>query len=159
MVMKRSIYTFLIFSIGLVILVPSTDVAVQVSSQQQQASRRVESEHWRSSPAYAELLLRRTEVESDLEALILEYTDEFPAVVNLKQLLQSIQTEIGLLSKVKAADAGRLTLALGKLMVKRAELQAAHTKLLSDYKEEHPDVKRAKRRIEIYDKAIKDILG
>ncbi len=115
--------------------------------------------HVTSSPAYAELLLRRTEVESDLEALVLEYTDEYPAVISLKQELQFIQREISLLTKVKAADAGKLTLALGKLMVKRAELETAHWKLLSDYKEEHPDVKRAKRRIEIYDKAIKDILG
>ncbi len=115
--------------------------------------------HVTSSPAYAELLLRRTEVESELEAMVLEYTDEFPAVIGLKQQLHFIQKEIGLISKVKPADAGRLTLALGQLMVKRAELETSHWKLLSDYKEEHPDVRRAKRRIEIYDKAIKEILG
>ncbi|CAN5754584.1 hypothetical protein BH24ACI3_BH24ACI3_01390 [soil metagenome] len=142
-----------------ILIVLVVGISLRTHAQAEPRPAMTPQTHVTSSPAYAELLLRRTEVESDLEALVLEYTDEFPAVVNLKQHLLSIQKEIGLLSKVKAADAGRLTLALGKLMVKRAELQAAHTKLLSGYKEEHPDVKRAKRRIEIYDKAIKDILG
>lgn len=113
----------------------------------------------RSSPAYAELLLRKTELESELEALILDYTDEFPKVVALRSELGLLEKEFDRVKAVKPADAGKLTLALGKLMVKKAEMATELAALLKSYKEEHPDVKRAKRRVEIYEKAITEILG
>ena len=123
------------------------------------AQQRPADQHVRSSPAFAELQLRRAELESELEALRIDYTEEFPRVVELKHELGLIDSEIKKMLATKADDAGRLTLALGRLLVKRAELETQHWKLLANYKEEHPDVKRAKERVTIYDKAIKEILG
>lgn len=114
---------------------------------------------YRSSPAYAELLLRRTELTASLEALVLQYTDEYPKVKESRYLLTLIERDAERLSKVKPADQGRLTLALGKLLVKKLELEADLWNLQKDYKEEHPDVKRAKRRVEIYEAAISEILN
>jgi hypothetical protein len=114
---------------------------------------------YRSSPAYAELLLRRTELTASLEALVLQYTDEYPKVKESRYLLTLIERDAERLSKVKPADQGRLTLALGKLLVKKLELEADLWNLQKDYKEEHPDVKRAKRRVEIYETAISEILN
>lgn len=111
-----------------------------------------------ATPAFAEVLLRKVELEAELEGLLIEYTDEFPRVVNLKHEVGLLNTEIDGLRKVPAEQSGKLTLALGKLLVKRAELSTDLWVLLKTYKEEHPDVKRAKRRVEIYSNAISAIL-
>ena len=112
-----------------------------------------------ASPAYAELLLKRTELQSQLESLILEYTEEYPKVKEIRQTLVLIERESTRLGKVKPADASRLTLALGKLMVRKIELETDLWSLRTTLQEEHPDVKRAKRRVEIYEAAITEILN
>lgn len=113
----------------------------------------------RSSPAFAELILRKTELESELEALIIEYTEVFPKVIALRHEVGLINKEVERVLAIKPAEAGKLTLALGKLMVKKVENETALWSLLKTYKDEHPEVKRAKRKVEIYEKAIKEILG
>ena len=113
----------------------------------------------RSSPAYAEILLKRTEVQAALESLLLDYTEDYPKVQELRHTLALVQKESGRLAAVKGPDASRLTLALGKLMIKKIELETDLWLLEINYKADHPDVKRAKRRVEIYDTAIREILG
>jgi hypothetical protein len=113
----------------------------------------------KSSPAYAELQLKRTEVFSDLESLLLEYTEEFPKVKEFKNTLLLLDRDIARISKVKVGEASKLSLALGKLMLRRIELETDLWNLQKSYKDEHPDVKRAKRKVEIYESAISDILN
>lgn len=112
----------------------------------------------RGSAAYAEVLLKKTDLESELESLLLDYTDEFPRVKELKHSLSVLQRDADKILATKASDAGRLTQALGKLIVRRVDLETDLWELLQSYKEEHPDVKRAKRRVEIYDRTIKQII-
>jgi hypothetical protein len=112
-----------------------------------------------SSPAYAEVLLKRTELQSDLESLILEYTEDYPKVKELRYTIGLLQKESQRIIAVKPAETAKLTLALGKLMVKKVELETELWGLQANYKDDHPDVKRAKRKVEIYETAIKEILG
>jgi hypothetical protein len=116
-------------------------------------------EPFRGSPAYSELLLLRTELASGLEALILEYTEEYPKVKEMRHTLLLVERDSARLAKVKAADVSRLTLALGRLLVRKIELETELWKLRTNYKDEHPDVQRAKRRVEIYETAIGEILN
>ena len=112
----------------------------------------------KSSPAYAELLLRKTERESELEEFALDYTDEFPKVKEIKFELSLINKAMDKLLAVSAPDAEKLTLALGKLMVRKAEIETDLWNLSRQYNTDHPEVKRAKRKVEIYEKAIREIL-
>src|SRR5687768_3588662 len=112
-----------------------------------------------ASPAYAELLLKRTELQSQLESLVLEYTEEFPKVKEIRQTLVLIERESARLGKVKPADSSRLTLALGRLMIRKIELETDLWGLRKTFQDEHPDVKRAQRRVEIYEAAIGEILN
>ncbi len=110
----------------------------------------------KSSPAYAEVILRKTELSAELENLLLDYTEDFPKVKELR-------FEIGLLQKdlekiLATTDASKLTLALGKLIVRKVELQVDVWGLQKQYNDEHPNVKRAKKKVEIYEQAIKEIL-
>ncbi|MCA1588829.1 MAG: hypothetical protein LC730_01070, partial [Acidobacteria bacterium] len=112
-----------------------------------------------ASPAYAEVLLRRTDMTAELESLLSQYTEEHPKVLELKTSLAGLTRETIRLSKVGINESGRLTVALGRLIVRKIEIETDVWKLLRVYKEEHPEVKRAKRKVEIYEAAIKEILG
>ena len=113
----------------------------------------------RSSAAYAELMLKRAELQSDLESLLVEYTEEFPKVVEARYALEAIEKERARLLNIRAADAGKLTVALGKLLVRKVEFEVELWTLRKTFQEAHPDVRRAKKKADIYEAAVKEILG
>lgn len=112
----------------------------------------------KSSPAYAELLLRKTERESELEEFLIDYTEEFPKVKEIRFEIGLLQKEMDKITAVNASESGKLTLALGKLIVRKTELETDLWNLRRQYPDDHPEVKRARRKIEVYEKAIKEIL-
>lgn len=126
---------------------------VQPTSSSKQIAQTV-----KFSPAYAEILLRKTEREAQLEEFLLDYTDEFPKVKEIKFELELLQKQMDKISAVSAADAPKLSLALGKLLVRKTELEVDVWNLLRQYNADHPEVKRAKRKVEVYEKAVKEIL-
>lgn len=113
----------------------------------------------RSSPAFAEILLLKTERESELESLLIDYTEEYPKIKEARFQLSVIQKDVERLLAVKPAEVSRLSLALGKLMVRKIEIETDLWALRIKYNDEHPEVKRARRKLEIFETAIKDILG
>ncbi|MEO7672559.1 MAG: hypothetical protein ABIU09_00600 [Pyrinomonadaceae bacterium] len=129
----------------------------------QQAAKKPESAHpaaeYRSSAAYAEILERKTELQANLESLLVDFTDDYPKIKEIRYTLGLMQKESDRLAAVKALNASQMTLALGKLIVRKIELETELWSLLETYKSEHPDVKRAKRKVDIYEAAIKEILG
>ena len=74
-------------------------------------------------------------------------------------MLTLFDRDLARIGKVKPADSSKLTLALGKLMLRSIEIETDLWNLQKNYKEEHPDVRRAKRKLEIYDSAIDEILN
>jgi hypothetical protein len=145
-------------AIAILILASAAASLAQTSPPKKPEPARVSVEVT-SSPAFAELVLRRTELRSDLEALILEYTEDFPKVKEIRHVLTMLDRDINRLAKVKPVEASRLTLALGKLIVRRIELETDLWKLQSNYQDEHPEVKRAKKKVEIYESSISEILN
>ena len=111
-----------------------------------------------STPAFAELILRRTELESQLESLLIDYTEEFPKVGELRFEIAALQKAAQRIAAVKTAESSKLTLALGKLLVRKAELETDLWSLRKKYGDDQADVKRAKRKVEIYENAVKEIL-
>lgn len=112
-----------------------------------------------STAAFAEVVLKRTEFEADLEALLVDYTDDFPKVKELRFGLLRTESEIERLKGMKPGERDRATSALGKLMVRKVESEIELWKLQQAYADGHPEVRRAKKRVEIFEKAIKEILG
>ncbi|SRR5215204_1540833 len=112
----------------------------------------------KSSPAYAEVLLRKTELLSELEALLVEYTEEYPKVKEMRFETGLLQKELDRLLATGASDASRLSAALGKLMVRKCEIGVDLWSLQQQFNDQHPDVKRARRKAEIFEAAINDIL-
>ncbi len=156
--MKRSLYKG-IFATSIFLCLSVAGALGQASPAKKPEPEKTLNNAVSASPAYAELLLRKTELRSDLESLILEYTEEFPKVKEFRFVLGLVDRDIARVAKVKPADSGKLTLALGKLIVRRIELETDMWNLQRSYKDEHPEVKRAKRKVDIYEAAISEILN
>jgi uncharacterized protein involved in exopolysaccharide biosynthesis len=112
----------------------------------------------RSSAAYAEVLLRKTEIQAEIASVADAYTDENPRMKDMRAELASLEKSISRMFGVKPTDTGKLSAALGKLIVKKASLESDLTRLSRSYSADHQEVKRAKRRIEIFESAISEIL-
>jgi Skp family chaperone for outer membrane proteins len=112
----------------------------------------------RSSAAYAEVVLRRTELQAELESLIPDYTEANPKILDLRFEIGALDRALEKIYSVKPSETGKLTLALGRLIVKRASVETELARLSRSYTNETKEVKRARRRVEIYDAAVKEIL-
>lgn len=110
----------------------------------------------KSTPAYAEVLLRKVELESDVESFLESYTEEFPKVKSAKYELELTKKDLARL--LSESDASKLTLALGKLLVRKNQLETELWTLQNQYNKEHPEVKRALRKVLNFQNAIKEIL-
>jgi uncharacterized protein involved in exopolysaccharide biosynthesis len=111
----------------------------------------------KASAAYAELILQRAELSAELESLLVEYTDEYPRIRHLRVELGALQKEIDRLFSI--LDHSRLTAALGKLMVRKARAEVELWALRKSYKDDHPDVVTARKKVEVFESAIREIVG
>jgi len=112
----------------------------------------------KSSPAYAEILLRKSELLADIDAFGADYTEASAKMLDLRAELASLDKSLEKVFAVRPSETGRLTQALGKLIVKKAVLDADLASLSRKYSKEHPEVKRGQRRVDRFDSAIAEIL-
>src|SRR5437879_5385086 len=112
----------------------------------------------RASAAYAEILLRKTELQAELESLLPDYTEKNPKIIDLRLELSALNSSLERVFSVKPSESGKLTLALGKLIVRKAALDADLAHLLQSYNNDHPEVKRMRRKVDIFDAAINEVL-
>lgn len=110
----------------------------------------------KATPAYAEVLLRKVELESDVESFLESYTEEFPKVKSAKYELELTKKDLARL--LSESDSSKMTLALGKLLVRKNQLETELWTLQNQYNKEHPDVKRTQRKLLSFQNAIKEIL-
>lgn len=146
----------LLFILALILL--TTAFCAAQSNPKKDAVSLTKPEIAKSSPAYAEVLLRKTELLSELESLLVEYTEDYPKVQELRFETGSLQKELDALLAVNPAESSKLSAALGKLMVRKCELNTDLWVLQKEFNDQHPNVKRAKRKLEIFEASIKDIL-
>lgn len=149
------------FSLFLVVIFFGITFGYSQTSSRSNSVKSVEDDtrHIRSSAAYAELLLRKTELEAELESLLLDYTDEFPKVKDIRIELELLRNESSRLNSIKPAEAQKLTLALGRLMLQKVAHSSTLQRLRLQYKDEHPSVRKQKRIVEVFEAAIKEILN
>lgn len=151
--MSRKIFILFVF-----ILLPAAASFSQTKIKTGAAASVSPAPAIKSSAAYAELLLRQTEQTAELEQLLLDYTEEYPKVKELRYELGLLDKEMNKVLATSHADAGKLTLALGKLAVRKIELEVDLWSLRIQYKDDQAEVKRARRKVEVYEKAVREIL-
>lgn len=129
-----------------------------VAANAQTGGKKIDKKPVKRSPAYAEILYRQVSVRSELEDLLTSHTEEYPKVRALRVEEDYLKQEMKRLLETDAADAAHLSMALGKLVVEKVALEIELWNLLQKYSEQHPDVKKARRKITIFENAIKEIL-
>lgn len=144
-----------LFPAALIILLSAM---LAFSQTNEKAAAQTDAGPIRSSAAYSEILLRKTELQADLEALSADYTEASPKIVDLRFEIGALDKSLEKVFGVKPTETGKLTLALGRLIVRKAALETELSRLMRSYNKDHPEVKRAKRRVEIFDAAIKEVL-
>ena len=112
----------------------------------------------KSSPAFAEVALRKAELQAELESLLADYTEANPKIVDIRTELASINKSLERIYAVSPSETGKLTAALGKMIVKKATLDTDLARLLRTYGKEHTEVKRAQRKVDSFETAINEIL-
>ena len=152
-------YRFRSFAIGILFFAFMAAVAAGQGAKKPMANDGPGSGNSRATAAYAEVALRRAEMEADLESLLLDYTDDFPRVKELKFALGRMKAESDRLTAIPATEKEKATTALGRLVVRKIDLEIELWKLQQNYAEGHPNVKRARKRVEVFENAIKEILG
>ena len=100
--------------------------------------------------------MRETELRADVEVLLADYTDDYPKVKESRFALELIGKEKARLSSV---DPEKMTTALGKIIIRKVDAEVELWRLQQGLADEHPNVKRAKRKVEIFEAAIREILG
>lgn len=154
--MKRSVFIFI--SICLAVSFCAAQKTTDTQVNKIPASDTILSA-LKSSQAFAEISLRRTELRSEIESLLVTYTEEFPKVKEYRFELGILDKDLSRLLKVKPEESGKLTIALGKLIVRKAALEVDLWDLQKKYGDDYPDVKRAKKKVEVFEKAIAEILN
>lgn len=125
---------------------------------QQQAQTQPQQFATKATPAYAELVNRKVEVEADYKELLVDYTEENPKVKIKKAELTSINLEMAKIVVMDASMAPKLTASLGKLLLRKIELEREVNELLLKFSEEHPSVIKAKEKVVVLDQEIQKIL-
>ena len=113
----------------------------------------------RSTAAYSEVLLKETELRADVEADLGEYTEEHPKVKEARFALGLVQKEKARLLSTDPAESEKLTLSLGKIMVRKVDAEVDLWRLQQTLADGHPEVKRAKKKVEVFEAAIKEVLS
>ncbi len=116
------------------------------------------SQEIKSSPAYAEVVFRIAVLKVELEELLNRYTREYSGVKEIEYELTELENIMKRIKGFKAAETQKLTLALGKMFLQKAAYITEFKVLLEKYSEKHPEVIRARRRMEIFEEAIGKIL-
>jgi hypothetical protein len=103
--------------------------------------------------------VRETELRAEVETLLIDHTEEFPKIKDIRGELELLRSEMDRLLAVKAADAQKLSSALGRLILTKVGHQTRLRQLRLQYSDDHPNVRRQRKTVEIYEAAIKEILG
>lgn len=112
----------------------------------------------KTTPAYAELIMKRTEVAAELDVLLPDYTEDAPEVREKRLSLQILDAALKRLETVTLEQYLALTPAVGKMLARKLEAEA-ELKILSEiYTDEHPAVKKAKIRFKVFDAELKRLL-
>lgn len=112
----------------------------------------------KSTPAFAEVLLQKTETEAELESLLVTYTEEYPKIKSLRLTLKLLNKELESFLKLDTSQVSKLSTALGKLILRKVETEVEVNELLEEETEKSPEVMRLRKKLQIFEKAVKEIM-
>lgn len=111
-----------------------------------------------NSAAFAEIYAGKVEAEADLKVLTMDLTEDAAQVREKKLERDLLARAIRWLEALPAASQPKLTMALGRLAVRKAQAEANLKTVSQDYADEHPTVKKARARLAVYNSELEKLL-
>lgn len=147
------------FRILLLMLIMLVGVSTASAQKERPKTDKTDSSVVHASAAFSEILAQKALVEADLKILLTDYKEDYIGVREKQAEFALLNTALRNLEKTPAAEISKLTLALGKLVVKKIEVEAELKTLLEDYTEDFPAVKKARTRLGVYEEEIRKLLA
>jgi hypothetical protein len=108
--------------------------------------------------AYAEVFAQKVETEADLKVLSVDMAEGAPQILEKKLFRDFLQREIEWLEKLPPASHPKMTLAFGKMIVRKVQAEVDQKMLADNYADSHPLIKKARARFTIYQDEINKLL-
>ena len=108
--------------------------------------------------AYAEVYAARVEAEADLKVLNMDLTEESVQVREKKLERDLLAREIRWLEALPSTSHNKMSMALGRLLVRKTQAEVNLKMLSQNYAEDFPAVKKAHTRIGIYNDEVQKLL-
>lgn len=108
--------------------------------------------------AYAEVYAARVEAEADLKVLSTDLTEETIQVREKKLERDLLAREIRWLEALPLVSHDKMTMALGRLLVRKTQAEVSLKMLSENYAESFPAVKKAHTKIGVYNDEIQKLL-
>ncbi len=108
--------------------------------------------------AYAEVYAARVEAEADLKVLAMDLTEETVQVREKKLERDLLAREIRWLEALPLVSHDKMTIALGRLLVRKTQAEVSLKMLSENYAEDFPTVKKARTRIGVYNDEVQKLL-
>lgn len=108
--------------------------------------------------AYAEVFAARVEAEADLKVLTMDLTEETVQVREKKLERDLLDRDVRWLEALPSTSHIKMTVALGRLLVRKTQAEVDLKMLSANYAESFPTVKKARTRIEVYSSEIQKLL-
>jgi len=112
----------------------------------------------KTTSAYSMLIIRKVEVEAELEKVLSEYTGDHPRA-KIKQFeLDALGVEVARMAETAESNLVRLTPAYGTLILQKVKLASEMQALLFEYTSEHPNVRRKEVELNLLEHEIAKLL-
>ncbi len=108
--------------------------------------------------AYAEVYAARVEAEADLKVLATDLTEETVRVREKKLERDLLAREIRWLEALPSTSHDKMTMALGRLLVRKTQAEVNLKMLSENYADGFPAVKKARAKIDVYNGEIQKLL-
>lgn len=111
-----------------------------------------------TTAAFAEVYTQKVEAEIDLKILLFDFTETSSQVIAKTQERDLLDRQLRWLEALPSGSHRKLTLTLGKMLVRKALAEAGVKNLSKSVAEEHQSMKKAKTRLEMYNSEIQKLL-
>lgn len=112
----------------------------------------------RTTPAYSMLIQRKVKVQAQLEALLEQYSSEWPQAKTLQFEVDALKIEMKKMVEVIEPKVSKLTSGYGTLILRKVSLESEIQTLLLEEGSDWPAVKERQRELELLDKELQKIM-
>ena len=112
----------------------------------------------KTTPAYGVLVLRKADLEAELQMMLARFTEAHPDVRLKKIELDVLEREMKRMETVAQEGLPKFTATYGNLILHQVKVEVELETLMAQLSEQHPDVKNKRAELDILKREIDKVL-